>query len=656
MKISGNPLPLTMNMNPTMTEKRGFGFIIAAVTVFVACCPFLAAQPAQGVAAQPSQAIRFPVAHQHLSSWCFGYLYIDQDSVWYEVLKPANDKKHEFKIKRSELQAVGRWNYFNSQTMAWTQKNAVEVKFGKSTYHFWWLPEDQVTMGIPYQPDPPDAAPAETLIAAIRNPASVDTGGAAPETQPAPAAAAPDVSGSTPAAPGSSAGSGNTSSSAQQTDSDARRAALERKLKAQAELQAQIEEALRNSSGPSQAGGSQPVASTGAPSTPEQQEAAFGYGSAPPSAPTPAGQDAWAADSKVGDLQFNVPNGWRQVQAPDGIALVPNGASPNSVVIIGFLPGQTVGDPYSWFRTAWANWKTQLSLIDSGEPETKHNPNGFDVLRSYSRAYGPRLGNATFILAAAVAGNRVAPYFYLCNVNCGFDGYQNDFQTFELSLTLASLTSSPSLGARDVGKSGGLKGLYTSFSTSEGHAELGTFRVRGSVTYLAFFPDGNVIRFLPKEGLENFDFRSAVRRSRESCGRYQLNGNRISIRWGDNSVTPGVRNGAKLQIGDGAFAYEPTAHSDGLTLGGGYRLDGAADWRAGLAFTQDGRFADQGAMSAADIPSPPGSGSYRINDNTLTLSYSDGRVVKVSFFISGDEEGSHHPSTIHVNGHALVIK
>jgi hypothetical protein len=638
-----------------MTGKRRFGFFIVAVAVIVACCPFLGAKPAQGVAAQPSQAIRFPVAHQHLSSWCFGYLYIDQDSVWYEVLKPANDKKHEFRIKRSELQAVGRWNYFNSQTMAWEQKNAVELKFGKSTYHFWWLPEDQVTIGRPYQPDPPDAAPADTLIAAIRNPASVDAGSAAPETQPAPAAATPDISGSTPAARGSSAGLGATSPSAQPTDLDARSAALERKLKAQAELSAQIAEALGKSNGPSQAGRSQPAASTTAPSTPEQQGAAVAYSASPPSTPTAAGQDAWAADSKVGDLQFNVPNGWRQVQAPDGIVLVPNGASQNSVVIIGFLPGQTVGDPYSWFRAAWANWKTQINLIDSGEPESKRNPNGFDVLRSYSRAYSPRLGNATFILAAAVAGNRVAPYFYLCNANCGFDGYQNDFQTFELSLSLASLTSSPRPSARDVGKSGGLKGLYTSFSTSEGHAELGTFRVRGSVTYLAFFADGNVIRFLPREGLENFDFRSAVRSSRESCGRYQLNGNRISITWGDNSVTSGARNGAKLQIGDGAFAYEPTAHSDGLTLGGVYSPDGA-DGRVNLAFTQDGRFADGGSLSAVDIPSPPGSGSYRIHDNTLTLSYSDGRIVKVSFFISGDEEGNHRPSTIHVNGHALVIK
>jgi hypothetical protein len=355
---------------------------------------------------------------------------------------------------------------------------------------------------------------------------------------------------------------------------------------------------------------------------------------------------------EIGDLQFNVPDGWKQVQTPNGPVLSPVNLPPNSVVIIGFLPVQAVSDPYSWFRATWANWKTQINLIDSGGPESKRNLSGFEVLRSYSRAYGPRLGNATFILAAAVAGNRVAPYFYLCNTNCGFDGYQNAFQTFELSLTLASLGVSRA-GANGGGSSGGLKGLFTSYRTTEGDVALGTFKVRGSVTYLAFFPDGNVIRYLPKEGLENFDFRAAVRSSRESCGRYQLYGNRISIVWGDNSTVSGMRDGAKLRIGDDPFDYEPAANSDGLTLSAVYRVDGA-DPRARVTFLADGRFADDGAISAVDTRASRGTGFYQIKNNTLSLSYSSGRIVKISFFVSADEQPTHEPRMIHLNGRVLL--
>lgn len=380
-------------------------------------------------------------------------------------------------------------------------------------------------------------------------------------------------------------------------------------------------------------------------------------GSAPPEKQAQAGssaggQNAWAPDSQVGDLQFNVPSGWKKVQTANETVLTPKGLSRNAVVIIGILPAQNSSDPHAWFRATWANWKSKINLIDPGDPETTHHANGFKVLRSYSRAYSSRLGNSVFILGAAVSGNRVAPYYYLCNTNCDVDGYENALQNFELSLSLASLGRART-NTEEAGSSGGLKGLYTSFNMSEGDAALGTFRVRGSVAYLGFFPDGNVIRTLPKEGLENFDFRAAVRNSRESCGRYQVVGNRITIKWGDNSTVSGVRDGAKLHFGDDAFEYEPVAHSDGLTLQANYHPE-RTDPRARIVFTQDGRFADNDALRAVGVPASSGSGSYRIKDNTLTLTFSDGRIVKVSFFVFADEQGSQRPGTIHLNGHALL--
>jgi hypothetical protein len=257
-----------------------------------------------------------------------------------------------------------------------------------------------------------------------------------------------------------------------------------------------------------------------------------------------------------------------------------------------------------------------------------------------------------FILAAAVAGNRVAPYFYLCNTKCGYDGYQNAFQDFELSLTLASLESSR-MTTKRAGTAGGLKGLYTSFKTSEGDVALGTFRIRGSVTYLAFFPDGNVTRNLPREGLENFDFPAAIKKSRADCGRYDIDGNRITITWGDNSTVAGELHGAKLRIGNGPFEYEPTSNSDGLTLNAIYRPE-RGDPRAYLRFSTDGRFTDNGALRAVDFSASQGSGLYHIKENTLTLSYDDGRILKTSFFVSADEEAGHQPGTIHLNGQAVL--
>ena len=265
-----------------------------------------------------------------------------------------------------------------------------------------------------------------------------------------------------------------------------------------------------------------------------------------------------------------------------------------------------------------------------------------------------------FIMAGAVAGNRVWQYFFLCNDNCQ-PGNEDVFQDWEHSLSLASLGNSkpnPTGG----GISGGLKGLYTSYRLSAGDAALGTFRLSAGIVYLAFFPDGNVIRYLPKEGLENFDLRSAVRTSRESCGRYKIDGDQITIAWADNSTYTGVRDGTKLLMHDNvsqgfngnydSLGYEAAANSDGLTLGAAYHPD-RADPRARIAFAPNGSFAENGALSAVNMSASPGTGSYRIKDNTLTLSYGDGRVIKLSFFVSASEERSQQPSMIHLNGFAL---
>lgn len=123
----------------------------------------------------PGKAQRFPVAHEHAASWCLGFLYLTPDTVRYEVVQPPRDSRHAFEVKRSDLVAVGPWSRYN-QTL-----NALEIKFNRLTYHFWLLPsEADVQTGRPYRFNPPDAAPAATLIAALQaaGPSAADGSGA----------------------------------------------------------------------------------------------------------------------------------------------------------------------------------------------------------------------------------------------------------------------------------------------------------------------------------------------------------------------------------------------------------------------------------------------------------------------------------------------
>ncbi len=155
-----------------MNFERRCTLLLTLGAVLLPLSSLAARAHAQAVAGQPTpQAIRFAVAHEHTASWCLGYLYIDGDTIYYEVVQPLKDKKHEFKITRSEALTVGRWTFFGQP------KNALELKFRKSVYHFWWLPNEQdVQSGRPYHFDPPDAAAPEALIAAMKDPSTALNG------------------------------------------------------------------------------------------------------------------------------------------------------------------------------------------------------------------------------------------------------------------------------------------------------------------------------------------------------------------------------------------------------------------------------------------------------------------------------------------------
>jgi hypothetical protein len=124
---------------------------------------------------------RFPVAHDHGKDWCLGYLYIYPDSIAYDVTWPATMKSHSFELKVANIQQANQWSA-SGQLL-----NAVEIKAGSSVYHFWWLANEQdVLNGRTYQFHPPDAGDPSLLIAAIRNPASLNNP-PAPAANPAPA-------------------------------------------------------------------------------------------------------------------------------------------------------------------------------------------------------------------------------------------------------------------------------------------------------------------------------------------------------------------------------------------------------------------------------------------------------------------------------------
>jgi len=86
--------------------------------------------------------LRYPVAHQHAMTGCYGYLYVSRDSMRYEVVQPEKDKGHSFERPRSQLTVAKQWTFMG--------KGLPEAEFkfaGGGTYHFFHIRKELVQSG-----------------------------------------------------------------------------------------------------------------------------------------------------------------------------------------------------------------------------------------------------------------------------------------------------------------------------------------------------------------------------------------------------------------------------------------------------------------------------------------------------------------------------
>lgn len=142
------------------------GLLATLILTFLPCVTVQSvAQGNDSAAAKPLKR-RFSVVHVHLSDNCAGYLYVTEDSVRYKALVPKGYQSHSFEIQRAEITTLQPW------VLRGQKKNIVEIKTAQATYHFWLLPKERDLNTAPSSNLDAIAAPAEKLIAAIRNPES----------------------------------------------------------------------------------------------------------------------------------------------------------------------------------------------------------------------------------------------------------------------------------------------------------------------------------------------------------------------------------------------------------------------------------------------------------------------------------------------------
>lgn len=174
------------------------------------------------------------------------------------------------------------------------------------------------------------------------------------------------------------------------------------------------------------------------------------------------------------------------------------------------------------------------------------------------------------------------------------------------------------------------------------------FGVRASVgaKFLTFFSNGLLYFTRPPQGLYGFDPKAESRLAPNYWAVFQVRDSSMLL------TLPRTPNDPPtiLPIKDGSVRYMQTDYSrvdpcDGLRLAGTYRRDGwrtlSEPGRKGITLTADGKFQDEAVIRAAGfdfvgdktVDRTPGSGTYNIQQNSLILSYSDGRKKVIFFYL-----------------------
>ena len=153
-----------------------------------------------------------------------------------------------------------------------------------------------------------------------------------------------------------------------------------------------------------------------------------------------------------------------------------------------------------------------------------------------------------------------------------------------------------------------------------------------SNAYVTFLPDGTILRGLPVEGPLAYVPGSGQVPDYGSY-RFSQEGNSASITWsGGDVVTVEFDGSNHFALYDADYA--PLDALDDVSLNGVYaRASGGAGRM--ISFTQDGAFDDSGVATDTGLLGtnyPSGQGHYRVQANTLILTYDGGEKNSLSIY------------------------
>ncbi len=373
-------------------------------------------------------------------------------------------------------------------------------------------------------------------------------------------------------------------------------------------------------------------------------------------------------DTQVGNFLFKIPAGWDRQEKGDTTLLFAPSTSAGQVTFIALAADETKTDLRTSFNIEWEGFKKQYRILSGGQITPGRLPNGHETFYAGAIASDSNGVRWSVVALAAQLGNRIQTVMFMSNASDPpLGNYVDAFQTFLADLRFTSesppVNPAPAAPAAAVPSpapsgnasplprgEGKFDGLYRAVGVVSGDPF--SARARIGYKFVVFLPDGRFKESIIDEGLDHLDEDAEIRWNPVGWGTYELRGDVGRIVFPPDQyskepiIWPFKAYPDRLVVrGD---TYTLLDHCNDLRLAGTFRR---ADYqttyaaRQGITFTPDGKFTDEGVFAAAGVmvrkpgggydfdDGAPGSGTYRIANYTIELTYANGRVKRTSFYI-----------------------
>jgi hypothetical protein len=398
---------------------------------------------------------------------------------------------------------------------------------------------------------------------------------------------------------------------------------------------------------------------------------------------------SYAQSSQIGNLLFDMPAQWQQLEQGEFALLVPPDATQDRLLTILFTEGTDItDDARTTFETLLAGaLDTGETLEQETETAITSNTNGLTVFSKVLVVRDGEGNQTTRVYLGYDAGSRLELIAMIANDQALFDVYSEELTAFQNSVALSStleasqnpLASSPSQAATLPATQIKLQGLY--YGSELGNQlnfATNAYEFRAINYFYLFSPDGRVYYGLPPvEWIENFDADDIAEQDSSNLGYYSVSGEEITFSFPDAEPYTQAfrRTNERLFLGNvqldamkplpssfilsGTYYYQSFTNLStpgGVDAGG---IEGSVSGQSTITFYPDGRFDSSSfvssvstgaAANATTSETQSGSGTYSFQNYRLILSYDDGRQQTVSFFVNPQEEVSSTSGLVFIEG------